>query len=300
MKTPNKTYHTSVLPVEAIKHLNIRPGKTYVDATFGGGGHTRAILEADPTCTVIALDWDKIAIETNAPALEEEFGNRFKIIWGNFNQVYKILKKNKIFQVDGCLADFGTSMFQIKSKAGMSFQTDTPLDMRMSTAHHFRTAADILNRATIKELVYIFSEYGEEPKSKRIAFAITEERKKAPFKTTGQLVKLIESIINPKAFKAKRGIHPATKVFQALRIAVNQELDNIKKFLSGAVQMLKPNGRLVCISFHSLEDRLVKNFLRDNTDKLETLTPKPITPSPEEIERNPSSRSAKLRAGQKY
>ncbi len=292
-------YHKPVLINEVIQYLAPKPGKTYIDVTFGGGGHTKAILDSQPACNVIALDWDKLSIERNAPALQGQYGQRFKIIWGNFSQLHNLLKKEGINQVDGILADFGTSQFQIHHRAGFSFQKDSPLDMRMSPAHQSMTAANVLNQYPETELVRIFQNYGEEPMSKTIAKAIVTARKEKPFKTTGQLVDLIESLINPKAFKAKRGIHPATKVFQALRIEVNNELENIHSFLIAGMRLLAPGGRLVCISFHSLEDRKVKNFFKDHGHILETLTTKPIVGTDEEIAANPSSRSAKLRAAVK-
>lgn len=292
-------HHKTVLINETLQYLNIKPHGIYVDVTFGGGGHTRAILESDPTVSVIALDWDQEAIDHNAPAFEEKYGERFKIFWGSFAHLYKILKKNHIKEVDGILADFGTSQHQIHHKAGFSFQTDTPLDMRMSVSHQTVTAADIVNNTPFDELVDIFSAYGQEPKSKTIAQAIVNQRKIKRFITTGQLVALIESIINPRAFKAKRGIHPATQVFQALRIAVNNEFENIQSLLMAASHFLKPQGRIVCISFHSLEDRMVKNFFKDHTDKFKTITTKPVIASDEEIAINASSRSAKLRAAEK-
>lgn len=284
---------------EVLSYLAPKPGKTYIDVTFGGGGHTKAILDAEPTCKVIAFDWDKNAIQLNSPSLLEQYGDRFKIIWGNFSQLYNLLKKEHISQVDGILADFGTSQFQIHNSAGFSFRNNTPLDMRMSPAHQLTTAATILNQYPESKLVLIFQEYGQEPMSKRIAKAIIEKRKEKRFRTTGDLVELIESLINPVAFKAKRGIHPATKVFQALRIEVNSELENIHSFLIAAMRALTPGGRLVCISFHSLEDRKVKNFLKDNQHILETLTNKPVVGTDEEIALNASARSAKLRAAVK-
>jgi 16S rRNA (cytosine1402-N4)-methyltransferase len=292
-------FHKSVLVKEVLEHLAPSQGKTYVDATFGGGGHTRAILNAEPNCQVIAIDWDLKAIEQNAPSLTERYGNRFKILWGNFAHMYKLFKKEGITHVDGILADFGTSQFQIHERAGFSFQKDTPLDMRMSPAHQHTTAAMIINEASVHELIKIFSEYGEEPKSKTLAYAIVEERKKHPFETTGDLVDLVESLIPVKSFKAQRGIHPATKIFQALRIAVNSELDNIHSFLISSLRYLNHGGRLVCISFHSLEDRMVKNFFKEHQGELNTLTPKPVMAGPEELGVNPSSRSAKLRAAEK-
>ena len=149
------TFHKSVLVQEVVTALAPQPGKTYVDVTFGGGGHTKAILDAEPTCSVIALDWDQKAIEQNAPPLEARYGKRFKVLWGNFAHLYKLLKKEGITQVDGILADFGTSQFQIHERAGFSFQTDSPLDMRMSPAHQHTTAADILNKASEQEIAHI-------------------------------------------------------------------------------------------------------------------------------------------------
>jgi 16S rRNA (cytosine1402-N4)-methyltransferase len=297
MKQP--TFHKSVLVNEVLQYLDPQPGKTYIDATFGGGGHTRAILDAEPQAKVIAVDWDIKAIERNAAPIQEAYGDRFKILWGNFAHLYKLLKKEGIKHVDGMLADFGTSQFQIHEKAGFSFQSDTPLDMRMSPAHQHATAATLLNECAEKELSWIIYEYGEEPMARKIASAVVEARKLKPFSTTGQLVTLIESLIPVRTFKAKRGIHPATKTFQALRIAVNSELENIDIFLKAAPGFLAPGGRIVCISFHSLEDRMVKQYFREHGDAFKILTPKPVTASPEELLINPSSRSAKLRAAQR-
>ena len=296
MITPTQTYHKAVLINEVVTYLKPEPHKTYLDVTFGGGSHTRALLEAEPNCTVIAVDWDTKAIEMNAPALKEEFGDRFKILWGNFAHLKFLLKKEGIEKVDGILADFGTSQFQIHHRAGFSFATNTPLDMRMSPAHQIITAKIILNSASEKELIVIFKEYGEEFSARPIARAIVAQRTIKPFATTGDLIDVIETV---KPRKRDQPIHPATKVFQALRIVVNKELDNITAFLSQAVSLLSPQARLVCISFHSLEDRIVKQFFREQKEDLVIVTPKVITGSPDEISVNPSSRSAKLRAAEK-
>lgn len=292
------TKHKSVLTREVLEYLNPEPEKLYVDATFGSGGHTRAILEAESACHVIAIDWDEHAIEEYAPALEEEFGERFTMLWGNFALLHKLLRKAKIKQIDGILADFGTSQFQIFKKEGFSFRIDTPLDMRMSPAHQRQTAADLVNSLRERDLAQIFLSYGEESFGKRIAQAIVQHRKKHRIATTKELADVVSSAI-PRS-KHPKTIHPATKVFQALRIKVNRELENIQSFLSAALNFLSPGGKIVCISFHSLEDRLVKNFFKDHVNELETLTPKPVGPSKEESEQNPSARSAKLRAARKY
>lgn len=291
----NNYHHKSVLVKEVLHYLNPSPGKLYVDATFGGGGHTRAILNKETECKVIGLDWDKDAIEFNEPTMQEEFGDRVKVLWGNFASIERILLKEKIKKVDGILADFGTSQFQISSKAGFSFQNDTPLDMRMSSGHYKVTAADILNNASQRELETIFWDYGEERHSRSIARAIVEARGRIKFRKTGQLVDVIE-----KLCPVRYGhIHPATRVFQALRIVVNHELENIETFLKAAIKLLNPGGMIVCISFHSLEDRIVKLFFRERKSELNILTNKPVQASDEELKVNQSARSAKLRAASK-
>lgn len=228
--------------------------------------------------------------------LQEKFGDRLRLIWGNFALLYKILKKEGICHVDGILADFGPSTIQLKNKAGFSFASDTLLDMRMSPAHQKTTAQEIINTATEKKLRDIFWEFGEEPFAKHIARAIVMHRKQKN-QTTAQLAQLIETI-KPKRLGKK--IHPATKVFQALRIYINKELENISAFLASALDVLKPGGRLVCISFHSLEDRLVKRFFNqhERMQQLTVLTPKVVTATEVELLENPSSRSARLRAAQ--
>lgn len=288
-------YHKPVLINEVIAYLKPQPHGVYIDATFGGGGHTRAILQAESTCRVIALDWDKKAIDLNGPALKEEFGDRLTLVWGNFANLKQLMKKYDIEQVSGILADFGTSQFQIKERAGFSFAADTPLDMRMSPGHQKITAAEIINKASEEDLIYIFREYGEEKAARMFARAIVAARKEKRFYTTGDLVGLITNLMPGRP----RGIHPATRVFQALRIAVNQELANIESFLKQSVELLAPKGRLVCISFHSLEDRIVKQFIKDQKAVLKNLTPKIITATPAELAINSSSRSAKLRAAEK-
>jgi len=290
------TAHKSVLIEQVVTYLAPKPGNTYLDVTFGAGGHTRALLEAEPRCTVIGMDWDTISLENYGVPMAEEFPGRLRLIWGNFALLYRVLKRENIKKVDGILADFGTSQMQIMERPGFSFNRDTPLDMRMSPSHQKITAADIIASATEEELSTIFFRYGEERYSRKIAHLIAQERQVKPITTTKQLACLVSHVI-----ASKRGTaHPATRIFQALRIAVNKELDNISSFLSEAVRVLNPEGRLVCISFHSLEDRLVKQFFKNKEQEgvLEILTPKVVTASAQEIDRNPSSRSACLRAAQ--
>lgn len=296
MEDTIKPYHIPVLVQEVITYMAPKPNGVYVDATFGGGGHTRSLLMHEKTCKVIGLDWDLAALEQGA-ALQQEFPGRLELIWGNFAQIDKKLSKEGFGKVDGILADFGTSQFQLSERPGFSFYKDSPLDMRMSPAHQKITAADILNAAPEKELTSILKEFGEEPHARAIARLIIKERSIKHISTTKQLADLVERIAGSKG---KKRLHPATKVFQALRIFVNKELDNIRSFLPAALRALKPEGRLVCISFHSLEDRLVKRFFQEvssgSRPVAHSVTPKGIRPTLEEVARNAAARSATLRA----
>lgn len=287
-------YHKPVLVNEVLTYINPEPGKVYLDVTFGSGGHTRAILEKEPQCRVIALDWDTRSLDTYGPPLQELFGDRLTLIWGNFALLYKVLKREGIKTVDGILADFGTSQMHIVERAGFSVYRDTPLDMRMSPSHQTITAADVINTSSEEKLRELFWQLGEESYAKIIVRAIVRARLTSPITTTTQLADIIESVCPKKG----RGIHPATKVFQALRIYINKELDNINAFLSQAIRVINPDGRLVCISFHSLEDRMVKQFFNEQemTGILEVLTPKVVVAGTQELAENPSARSARLRA----
>ncbi len=289
--------HKPVLLNEVLHFLAPQPGKVYVDVTLGGGGHTRAILMQQPDCTVIGMDWDESVIKSTGEQLKAEFPGRFIPVWSNFSKINSALKKAGYTKVDGILADFGTSQIQIASTPGLSIYQDKFLDMRMSSAFFKVTAQQVLKTLSEKELATIFFEYGEERFGHKIARAIVQQRQKNPLRTTKQLAELIESII-PKSKASK--IHPATKVFQALRIYVNKELENIQSFLINGLKVLAPESRLVCISFHSLEDRLVKQFFREQDKnpliKSEILTPRVCTATEEELAQNRSARSAKLRA----
>jgi 16S rRNA (cytosine1402-N4)-methyltransferase len=296
-------FHKSVLTKQVISYLNPQPGKRYLDVTFGSGGHTRALLEKEPDCSVIALDWDTVAIERYGQPLKEEFGDRLALVWGNFALVQRILAKIGVDAVDGIVADFGTSQVQIKERPGFSLYQDLPLDMRMSPAHQKVTAAELLNKSTEQKLREIFWELGEERYAKQIAQAIVQERSHKKFKTTGQLTALVERTVGGygKQEHKKRFVHPATRVFQALRIYVNKELDNITSFLTAGARLLSPGGRMVCISFHSLEDRLVKQFFKqqEKEQMLRIVTPQIITAEDDELQANPSSRSARLRVAER-
>jgi 16S rRNA (cytosine1402-N4)-methyltransferase len=287
--------HKPVLTAEVLQYLQLKPNGIYLDVTFGSGGHSRAILEAEPTATVIAMDWDAVTLEAFGYPMQDEFGERLELVWGNFALLYKIAKKKNFPHFDGILADFGTSQVQIVNRPGLSIFRDAPLDMRMAPGHQVITAEHVLARSTEEKLREIFWQLGEEPYTRQIAKAIIEERRKRPLKTTKQLAELITKVV-PYSHK-KRRIHPATRVFQALRLYVNHELSNISAFLPAARDLLAPEGRLVCISFHSLEDRLVKQFFKneERTEALEIVTNGVVMASEEELAKNPSSRSAKLR-----
>lgn len=289
-------YHTSVLTREVITYLDPKPHKIYVDATFGGGGHSRAILTHEPTCKIIAIDWDKASHELNGHELESEFPGRIQLLWGNFAQITLLLKKAGVSSVDGILADFGTSQYQITEKEGFSFNVDSPLDMRMSPSHYKITAGEIVNKATEQEIADILFEFGEESAARRIARAIVTYRsERGPIRTTRELASIVTSIVKPFS----RRIHPATKTFQALRIFVNNELQNIRSLLTQSVDLLADQGKLVCISFHSLEDRLVKQFLKQHEEQFLIVTKKVVVAQPDELIQNPSSRSAKLRCAER-
>lgn len=290
--------HIPVLMSEVLHFLQIKPGEVYVDATLGGGGHTRAILEQEPSCKVIGIDWDQKVIDTVGRELQELYPTRFFPVWGNFSKINELIKTAGFTKVQGVLADFGTSQIQIANTPGLSIFNDTPLDMRMSPAHSQTTAYDIVNFFSEKDLADIFYQYGEERHSRKIVKLIVEQRKLKRIATTGELAKLVEKVVFRKGSK----IHPATKVFQALRIYVNKELENIHSFLKNVLLILDLDARLVCISFHSLEDRIVKQFFREQSKQsnqgpaLFLLTKNVCMASQEEISRNRSSRSARLRA----
>ncbi len=288
-------YHTPVLMHEVLHYMNTHPNGQYLDVTFGGGGHSSALLESDPTIQITGLDWDKYSIK-RAATLQEIYGDRLQMVNGNFAHLYALVKKFKMPLFDGILADFGTSQFQIYERDGFSFCNDTRLDMRMSQRHYTVTAEAIVNRASEEELATIFWEYGEERYGRRIARAIVYARNECRIRTTGRLADIVKRAIGSTSSKPSK-IHPATRVFQALRIVVNKELDNITAFLPVAFEQLKPGGRLLCISFHSLEDRLVKQFVKkiEKEGRGTAIIDGIVTPSDEEIKNNNASRSAKLR-----
>jgi 16S rRNA (cytosine1402-N4)-methyltransferase len=292
-------FHQPVLLKEVVEFLNIKAGEVYLDATVGGGGHTRAILKKGGQ--VFGLDRDPEAISFANQRLKSVCPKAdYQIIRGNFADLAKIVKGYQVQRPAGILLDLGVSSHQLETKGrGFSFLQDEVLDMRMEPDLKV-AAVDLINGLHQGELKELFSRLGEERLAFPIAQAIVLARKREPIRTTGQLAALVSRVYKRK-YRTRGRIHPATKVFQALRMAVNDELNNLKKVLPQAVKILKKQGRLVVISFHGLEDKIVKNFFKEGKEKgwLEILTKKPVIPQREEIKDNPSARSAKLRGAEK-
>lgn len=290
--------HESVLKKEVVEHLKPKPNDNFIDATIGDGGHSFEIIKRiQPNGKILGIDWDsEMMHRLNLKTKKEKLKNLI-LVNDNFKNLKEIVKKNCPEwqgKISGILFDLGFSFWHIeKSKRGFSFKEDEILDMRYDRKSKI-TAIDILNKWQEKEIERILREYGEERYSRKIAKKIIEQRKKKPILKTFELVGIIKRTV---PFK-KEKIHPATRTFQALRIAVNNELENLKKALPQTVEILKKGGRLVVISFHSLEDRIVKNFLKEKKEsrEVEILTKKPVIPTKEEIQKNPRARSAKLRA----
>jgi 16S rRNA (cytosine1402-N4)-methyltransferase len=306
--------HVSVLPGETIELLNAINGGLFVDATLGLGGHTELILNAADKNRVIALDQDAKAIEIAKERLKP-FGDRVTFVHSNFSQLRNVLEGMDVDKVDGILADLGVSSLQLDSQnRGFSFRFDAPLDMRMDSGSNDPTAADLLATLSQDEIANIIYRFGEERFSRRIARRIVERREAGePIETTKQLAELVERSVKRSP---KDKIHPATRTFQALRIEVNHETEVLERFIADAVDLLKIDGRLAIITFHSIEDRIVKQAFQKLSGKcfcppripqcvcgarkeVEILTRKPLIPGFEETEENPRARSAKLRAVRK-
>lgn len=281
---------------EVITYLRCEPGKIFVDATLGGGGHASAILKrTEPDGTVIGMEWDEEALSVAKEVLRP-FGNRAKFFQENFIYLSKFIETES---VDGILLDLGVSSLQLeREERGFSFQKEGPLDMRMDLRID-QTAADLINSLPQKELEMTLLRYGEQRWAKRIAESVVRIREREPIQTTQALRKIIHEAI-PRRFHSRR-IDPATKTFQALRIRVNDELGNLKKMLEIGWRFLKKGGRICILSFHSLEDRMVKEAFRklEREGEMRILTPKPIGPSKEEVMNNPRSRSAKMRCAER-
>jgi len=307
MSTPD-TRHISVLGVEAVDMLSPRAGGIYVDATFGAGGYSRAILATEGT-RVIAIDRDRTAIAGGFDLVDASDG-RLTLVEDRFSNLADVCAAQGEPLVDGVVMDVGVSSMQIdQAERGFSFRFDGPLDMRMS--QHGPTAADVVAKASEADLANIIYIFGEERHSRSVARAIIAARKEAPIETTKQLVDIVQKVVWAKPGE----IHPATRTFQALRIFVNAELDELHTALAAAERVLKPGGRLSVVSFHSLEDRIVKNFMTERSKtgggsrhlpevaqsrpRFSLVNKRPITAGDEELKANPRARSAKLRGAER-
>lgn len=306
---PERSRHIPVLLSEVLESMSPKDGEIYIDGTFGAGGYSRAILEA-ADCRVLALDRDSRAIE-NAEAIYAKFGGRLTLIEGRFSTMDAVAEAQGLNLVDGVVLDVGVSSMQLDDpERGFSFQSEGPLDMRMSSQG--RTAADVVNETDEETLARIIYVLGEERRSRAIARAIGAARAKAPLQTTRALAEVVSGVFGGRKIA---GRHPATRTFQALRVYVNDELGELAQGLSAAERCLKPGGRIVAVTFHSLEDRIVKRFLSARSGKkiggsrhlpeqsiklklssFQILNPRPLTPSKGELEVNPRARSARLRA----
>ena len=306
-------HHVSVLLEECVTGLNIRPEGIYVDGTLGGAGHSCRIAERLTTGRLIGIDRDPVALKAAGERLAP-YGDRVTLVHSNFCRMASVLEGLGISSVDGILLDLGVSSPQLDDgQRGFSYMADAPLDMRMDGGDAL-TADTVVNTWSYEELKKILYEYGEERYAPAIASAIVRRRETAPIRTTLELVDVIRSAMPPAALREKQ--HPAKRSFQAIRIAVNDELNSVAKAMEDAIPLLNPGGRLAVITFHSLEDRIVKNAMAaaakgcicppefpvcvcGRKPQVDILTRKPIVSAPQELERNPRARSAKLRICQK-
>jgi len=301
-------YHRPVLPQEVLAFLRPHPGMIFLDGTIGGGGHTELLLDAG--ATVIGIDQDAEAVEHCRERLAR-YGSNLRIFQRNFDEASDVLDEAGVRDLSGAVLDLGVSSHQLDTAGrGFSFRNDGPLDMRMSRDSP-RTAAELVNEAPLRELARILLDYGEEPRAFQIASRIVRQRAVGRIQTTRDLVEVIEPVLPSYSIR-----HPATKVFQALRIAVNDELGALERGLQVVTDRLAKGGRFAVITFHSLEDRIVKRFFRDRSKewidrpewpaprrnpehKFHLLTPRPIEATAEEVDQNPRSRSAKLRVAER-
>ncbi len=297
MGSGGREIHVPVLTREVLYWMSPVPGGVYVDATLGLGGHTEALLTLEPDIAqVIGFEWDSDAADLAAERLAS-FGSRFVLVKASYTQLREELDRIGVDRINGLVADLGVSSLHLdRSERGFTFKVDAPLDMRMSQDIAL-TAAILVAKLSEAELADIFYHYGEERQARRIARFIVEARGKEPIHTTAQLAALVSRAI-PVKYHPKK-IHVATKVFQALRIAVNREFENITKLLSAAPQVLAEDATMCMISFHSIEDRIVKQAFA-KSDEFQVMTKKPVQASQEEITGNPRARSAKMRVAKRH
>jgi 16S rRNA (cytosine1402-N4)-methyltransferase len=311
-----KATHLPVLAEEVMSMLAPAPGSLQIDCTLGGGGHTERILEAtDPDGRLLGLDADGAAVARVRERLAPRFGDRLVLRQANFRQLAEVAPEAGFTDADGCFFDLGLSSFQLAdTDRGFGFRAGGPLDMRFDTSRGV-PAGELLATLSTDELTALFRRYGEEPKASRIARAIVDARTTAPVGTAEELAALVEQVVPPNP-RIPRRTHPATRVFQALRIAVNEELEALQAGLAAALDLLRPGGRLVVLSYHSLEDRIVKRFFQaerrgcvcppevpicvcGRNPRLRLITRPSLTPTAAEIEVNPRARSARLRAAER-
>ncbi len=310
--------HIPVLLEAVLEGLRVQAGGSYIDGTVGAGGHSLAILESAPGIHLLGIDTDPTALELASERLAPYVDSgQVRLVRANFDEMAEVARREGFTGVDGVLLDLGVSSMQLdRPERGFSFRAEGPLDMRLDPQGPV-TAADLVNSLPEDELADVIYQYGEEPASRRIARRIVEQRAAGPIRTTGQLASIVSQAVGGRvAGRTRNPIHPATKTFQALRIAVNRELEVLETALPAAVNLLKPGGRLAVISFHSLEDRAVKRFIRQEqkgcicppelpvcmcgrNPTLHAVNSKPIEATPEEARRNPRSRSAKLRVAER-
>jgi len=310
--------HIPVLLDAVLEGLRVQGGGRYIDGTVGAGGHSLAILESAPGVRLLGIDTDPNALQLASERLAPYIGSgQARLVRANFEEIDEVARRESFAGVDGVLLDLGVSSMQLdRPERGFSFRADGPLDMRLDPQGPV-TAADLVNTLPENELADLIYKYGEEPASRRIARRIVEQRARAPITTTAQLASIVSQAMGGRAAgRTRNPIHPATKTFQALRIAVNRELDVLETALAAAVDLLKPGGRLAVISFHSLEDRAVKQFIRQEqkgcicppelpvcqcgrNPTLRAMNSKPIKATAEEAHLNPRSRSAKLRVAER-
>jgi len=293
--------HTPVMLKEALDYLSLGPGKVIVDATVGTGGHSRAILERiTPGGRLIGIDRDQESLGV-AKARLQEYDGSFEFVHSNFTDIDKVLESLKIKKIDGILFDLGISSFQLEDPhRGFSFQNEGPLDMRLDRDSYI-SAYDLVNNLNEDEISDLLWTFGQERWHNRIAHLVVEEREKHPIATTRELATIVEKAIPYRYRNRHYRIHPATRTFQAVRIAVNRELETLESAINKAIAVMGKNARICVISFHSLEDRVVKHAFRNAAANglLQLITPKPLTPMQSEVVENPSSRSSKLRVAEK-